>query len=231
MTTYTFTTSGSTGVPKKFTVDDDFMAARAARRTSALNAVLAGITKLFIDIQEENIITKSYRSWAETNGVKLLRSPGTLAGTIDLFEREQPEVIVSAPSGLMNYVHANRLYRFKTAVGTGMLMDARQADAIEAGLADAAVTVYGMSEVGMVTWATGDQVRLEPGCVGTVCDDAQVEFEGDLMKVKTETMISGYTDPALTARYFHDGWFWPGDKGRRRDDGLIVLTGRARQGV
>jgi acyl-CoA synthetase len=39
-------------------------------------------------------------------------------------------------------------------------------------------------------------------------------------------MIEGYTDPALTARYFKDGWFYPGDLGRLQD-GLLVLAGRA----
>lgn len=74
--------------------------------------------------------------------------------------------------------------------------------------------------------ATAAQVESIPGCAGALCPGVQVEFDGELIRVKTATMIQGYDDPALTAQYFKDGWFYPGDRGRLTD-GLLVLAGRA----
>jgi long-subunit acyl-CoA synthetase (AMP-forming) len=39
-------------------------------------------------------------------------------------------------------------------------------------------------------------------------------------------MITGYDDPTLTAEWFRDGWFYPGDRGRLVGD-LLVIEGRA----
>lgn len=52
------------------------------------------------------------------------------------------------------------------------------------------------------------------------------ESEG-LIRLQSPQMIhSYYKNPQASARSFKDGWFYPGDRGRLQDDGLLVLAGR-----
>ena len=47
------------------------------------------------------------------------------------------------------------------------------------------------------------------------------------IRLRAPGMASGYLDGGeQTASRFRDGWFWPGDMGRFRDDGSLVVLGR-----
>lgn len=226
MTIHTFMTSGSTGEAKRFTIDDDFLTRRAAVRTQALAVALADTKSVLCDLPPSNIVTISYIDWAKGNNVKFFSGAGSTAKTLALAEKEKIDTIISTPGGLCNYARANGVYKFHAAIGTSMMMSDVQSILIEDDLADTVYTVYGASEVGAVAIASGDQIRLEKGCVGAVCPDVQIRFVDGELQVKTPTMIAGYDDPEITARYFADGWFRTGDAAKQRDDGLIVLSGR-----
>lgn len=80
--------------------------------------------------------------------------------------------------------------------------------------------------------------RTPTAICGFLWPDAQVEVvdethaplprgEEGLIRVRTPHMVSGYhNDAQATAEAFRDGWFYPGDRGALRGDGLLVLAGR-----
>lgn len=224
----TFRTSGSTGIPKSFTVDDDFLTARAADRAGSRGAALADMTSLFCDVSPKSIAGVSYRMWAQANSIRYFdNGGGTMAKTLALFASEDIDVLVAIPSGLLNYARAGGAHRFKSIIGTGDTLSASQLKSIQAGLGENVFNTYGASEVGSIAQADAAQIVLEPGCVGALCPGVTVRFVDGKVQVKTPSMISGYDNAALNAQFFSDGWFCPGDLGHLRDDGLLVLDGRA----
>jgi long-subunit acyl-CoA synthetase (AMP-forming) len=151
----------------------------------------------------------------------------TIEAALQLCAAERVEGIVSRPTELLDYAATKHDYRFAFVLGTGGPAAAEQSAAIRAGLGENLWFSYGASEVGSIALATAAQVEAIPGCAGALCPGVQVEIDNDgRLRVKTATMIAGYDDPAATAQYFRDGWFYPGDVGHWTDDGLLVLGRR-----
>jgi long-subunit acyl-CoA synthetase (AMP-forming) len=146
-----------------------------------------------------------------------------------LFESANIDCIVGNTGGLMNYAQAQGPHRFKCIIALGTLTMPRQAGMITSllGTDDNSLSIsYGTQEVGALATATAAQSQSANGCVGPLCPDVQVEIEDGLIKVKTATMISGYTDPELTVKFFKEGWFIPGDYGHLTEPGMLVLEPR-----
>lgn len=71
-----------------------------------------------------------------------------------------------------------------------------------------------------------------PGAVGTPLDGVKVRIseEGEVQIKSPGTMVGYYKRPDLDAEVFtEDGYFRTGDKGERRADGLLKLTGRVKE--
>lgn len=104
-----------------------------------------------------------------------------------------------------------------------------------------AVRLYGMSEAcGPVTMmsrseplerrATSDG-RVASGMeVKVVDDDGRSLPTGSEGRILTrgDSLLIGYTDPALTSAQVRDGWFDTGDVGTVDDDGWMRITGRTK---
>jgi len=47
------------------------------------------------------------------------------------------------------------------------------------------------------------------------------------VRVRGDHVANAYaSDPKATAKFFRDGWFFPGDLGRLTTDGMLVIVGR-----
>jgi len=71
-----------------------------------------------------------------------------------------------------------------------------------------------------------------PGYVGLPYPGVEVRIseEGEVLIKSPGTMVGYYKEPTLTAEAFtEDGFFRTGDKGERRADGLLKLTGRVKE--
>jgi long-subunit acyl-CoA synthetase (AMP-forming) len=71
-----------------------------------------------------------------------------------------------------------------------------------------------------------------PGYVGAPYDGVQVRItdEGEVLIKSPGTMVGYFKRPDLDAEVFtEDGYFRTGDKGERRADGLLKLTGRIKE--
>jgi cyclohexanecarboxylate-CoA ligase len=97
---------------------------------------------------------------------------------------------------------------------------------------------YGMTECPMICQGsphdTDDQLAYSEGKPVFGCEvritlddgrEAPVGVDGEV-RLRGPMLAKGYTDPALTAESFVDGWFRTGDLGHVRPDGHVTLTGR-----
>jgi acyl-coenzyme A synthetase/AMP-(fatty) acid ligase len=123
-------------------------------------------------------------------------------------------------------------------VVTGSVLS--QAVALEARLrlSQDIVISYGATECGSITMGPATLLEADPGAAGYPVPGARVEIvdaSGEVLppgvqgevRIATERTSAGYIgDPAATARAFRDGGFYPGDVGRLRPDGVLVIEGR-----
>jgi long-chain acyl-CoA synthetase len=97
---------------------------------------------------------------------------------------------------------------------------------------------YAASECGAISMALPDEHdayessgRPLPGIeLQVIGADGSVLPPGEAgeIRVRAPGMASGYLDnPAQTAQRFRDGWFYPGDVGRLRVDGQLLVQGRS----
>ncbi|MDO8418571.1 MAG: AMP-binding protein, partial [Rubrivivax sp.] len=90
---------------------------------------------------------------------------------------------------------------------------------------------YGMSEDNSFSHASYGEFS-EPGYVGVPMEGVQVRISdsGEIL-IKSPAQFSGYyKQPELTAQSFtEDGFFRTGDLGERRADGMLKITGRAKE--
>jgi len=90
---------------------------------------------------------------------------------------------------------------------------------------------YGMTEDNSYSHTSNEQAS-EPGYVGVPMAGVQVKLspEGEIL-IKSPGQFSGYyKQPELTAASFtEDGFFRTGDRGERRPDGLLKITGRTKE--
>lgn len=98
--------------------------------------------------------------------------------------------------------------------------------------------IYGATECGSISMGSATMLEHDVGAAGYPVPGARVEVvdaEGKALppgqqgevKVVTERTSAGYIgDPTATAKAFRDGGFYPGDLGRLRLDGLLVIEGR-----
>ena len=87
---------------------------------------------------------------------------------------------------------------------------------------------YGLGEVGLVSMATPEMVREDPTSVGVLEPGVELELVADdEIRVRIPNMPHDYHGPdAGKQGRFRDGWFYPGDRGRRAPDGRLYIEGR-----
>lgn len=100
------------------------------------------------------------------------------------------------------------------------------------------VISYGAAETGSATMADGAWLDDHPGCAGYAVPGVRVEVvdeggrlaapdvQGEI-RIISDRQSAGYIDdPEATARAFRDDGFYPGDLGRLRPDGMLLVDGR-----
>lgn len=223
----TLQTSGSTGEPKTFDVSDEHLNRRVERLASCKGPEFNSLRSLFMDVRRDSTTFHRNALWCMRNDVELHLPRVSFDRTIDMLNECTPEGIITSPGSLMLYARAARpgplAHRFRYIQSTGAILTPDNCRAVRAALlADggALYSGYGASEVGSIALADAEQIEAEHGCVGFVLPDVELELvERGRVRVRTPTMIE--------SRVAADGWFYPGDRGRFRADGMLVLTGRA----
>jgi long-subunit acyl-CoA synthetase (AMP-forming) len=90
---------------------------------------------------------------------------------------------------------------------------------------------YGMTEDFAYSHSSTPQLTA-PGCVGAPMVGVKVKLsdEGEILVKSPGQLVGYYKRPDLDAEVFtDDGYFRTGDKGERRADGVLKLTGRVKE--
>lgn len=228
MPTFLGATSGTTGQPKSYTVTDEHLARRIAHMNDASRGDgFESCSKLFIDFTARSYFGVVYPRYAEQHGKQCYHaSHGTIEATVAFFKSEGIDGITSTPQGLYNYAQAlNGTHQFKWILASTSRLTPGLSKAIREGMGDNLWSSYACTEVGIISIASANQIETIPNCVGKIVPDIEVRFENGEIVLKSDLMIPGYDDPALTAEKFRDGWFYTGDLGHMEDD-LLILDGR-----
>lgn len=106
-------------------------------------------------------------------------------------------------------------------------------------LTDDVLGIYGLSETLGVAAADLDLIENVPGAAGYMTPNVELRLldqdgeevplgEAGRVVLRSTQIASGYLgEPEETASAFRDGWFHTSDLGRLREDGLLMLEGRA----
>jgi acyl-coenzyme A synthetase/AMP-(fatty) acid ligase len=139
--------------------------------------------------------------------------------------REQTEAPIPLPS-------LRAVMTGGSLVSRALLMEAR------ARLCSHIVCQYGSTEAGATAFATADRLAGIEGASGYVAPWALVEVvdENDrtlppgsegILRIRAGCQGAAYPpDRPDPQSGFRDGWFYPGDRGRLRADGLLIVAGR-----
>lgn len=97
---------------------------------------------------------------------------------------------------------------------------------------------YGTTETGTISHAPGSFLAFEEGAAGYVVPWVTLQaVDGDykplppgaegVFRVRTDEQAYYVADDPENRLLHRDGWFYPGDIGTVREDGLVVVTGRS----
>jgi acyl-coenzyme A synthetase/AMP-(fatty) acid ligase len=126
----------------------------------------------------------------------------------------------------------------RTIMTGGGLISHNLMSEARAKLCSTIVIQYGSSEAGSTAYALADQIDGVEGATGYVVPGAEVQVidengkplpadtEG-VLRVRAPWLAQAFSREAASAQSdIRDGWFYPGDRGRLRADGLLIITGR-----
>jgi acyl-coenzyme A synthetase/AMP-(fatty) acid ligase len=236
-------TSGSTGIAKGVALSHQMLFERNARLDYAWLDRWSRSSRLFCDLGLSSVLGLYFVLYMLGRGGMIMLMGEDIVGTIQSLNLFQMQNMATSPYGLAEYLKFHEAQptfhcNFDHILVAGSALTKQLASRAWARMSPNLITSYGATETGMV--ASGDaRVTIEVrGAVGFVLPDAQVEIVDDthrpvqrgsegIVRVHTAQVVNSYfRDPATSARHFRDGWFYPGDVGYLRGDGLLVVTGR-----
>ncbi|WP_307872945.1 class I adenylate-forming enzyme family protein [Paractinoplanes ovalisporus] len=228
-------TSGSTGVPKGCCQTYGSMtaawAAHPDRWPQAVRRLAERLQRYLVFGSLSSQVMLEY-------GVLTLAAGGTLVvarppGFPDAIVRHRATASVITVGKLNQLVRDQRgrpadLSSLRALMVSGSpLPPGRLAEAIDV-LGPVVFHGYGQTETGMIAMLTPPE--MTPGALDSVGrPPVEVQVRDGEIYVRTPAQASHYwNDPAETAAVFVDGWVRTRDLGAVGDDGLLRLTGRAR---
>ena len=229
--------SGTTGAPKKMLMTRAMVDARI--RTGGLSQMGHRRVHAAVGLDTETGFRAPLVAWA--TGQSALY-PETGFRWAEFLVRSRPQVLVMVPAQL-DALLAGLPQDFAPLPGLNVILISGSPSPALFARARARLTpevfvVYGSTEAGLAAQASPGLLSTETGLTGLVSPSAEVEVVDEAgvrvawgalgrVRVRTEEMVAGYLDDAaLTARYFQDGWFYPGDLGALSATGRLSLHGR-----
>ncbi|UDY23894.1 AMP-binding protein [Nocardioides sp. Kera G14] len=204
-------TSGSTGTPKQV-----LLSRRAVRASAALSAARLGGSGRWI-----LALPPSYVAGLNVIARSLLAG----SAPVILGDRDFGEAVREAGPGAFLSVVPTQLARLLPSHPRELAT--LHTVLLGGGPIDPALRVRA-ADVGVNVVATYGSAETCGGCVydGVPLDEVSVAIADDgRVRISGPTLADGYSDPALTAESFVDGWFLTSDAGRV-EDGRLQVFGR-----
>jgi len=236
-------TSGSTGESKGVAFTHQNLAARTAHATYAKGPRFAHCARLLCDLGFATSPGFRYALSLLSRGGTIYYlgpEPTDILQTLDL---HQIEGMATSPYGLgefLKFFEADSAFetRFDHIICQGAMLSAELSRRARARMCQNLYTSYGATETTTVAFGPASVTELIPGAVGYVTAGVTIEIvdaQGNLLPPDTDGHVrirSKHTateyigDPQTSRIHFRDGYFYPGDIGRLRVDGIFIISGR-----
>lgn len=232
--------SGSTGIPKWFTISHENMANRVLRRIESFDLTSSDI---FVRLPAISFLGSKYRYFTH------LAAGGTILipdfDGIDLLKMFE-QFSVTFVSGvaiqiesLLKAVERNgpKLDKLRVLELSASLISQDLRRNIVRKLTKNLYVTYSSNEFGASNIAYPNEVLSTENTVGKPLPGIELKIVDKLgrqlptgtpglIKMKTRSMIGGYLN-VDGAKYFQGGWFFPGDIGFMNESGQLIHLGRA----
>jgi acyl-coenzyme A synthetase/AMP-(fatty) acid ligase len=236
-------TSGSTGVAKGVAFSHGKMFEKNARLDYTRLDRWSRSARLFCDLGLSSSLGFYYVLYMLSRGGMIMLMGEDTVGTLQALNLFEMENMATSPYGLAEYLkfyesQPEFACNFDHILVAGGALTRQLAARAWPRMSPRLITTYGAAETGAI--ASGDaRITTEvPGAVGFILPEAEAEIvdtedqplprgEEGIVRVRTAQAADCYFgDPQTSARYFRDGWFYPGDFGYLREDNLLVVGGR-----
>ena len=239
-----FLTSGTTGEEKGVAVSHHMMVSRINRQDLFFGPQSPFCGRTYLDLSlTTSLGFQTLLATLWRGGVLLMT--GDSEATIKAIPRYKIQNMVGSPKGLMNFFEAvERRPEYRSgleAVFTGgSILSEALSERVRARLCSNLTNGYGSTEATMVASMPAHFAKGITGAMGYILPGMKVEIVDDegrilpigsegAVRIQSEYGVTEYLDdPEETDRVFRNGWFYPGDFGHFRNDGLLVISGRTR---
>ena len=239
-------TSGTTGDAKAVAFTNRMLFERIARHEFLFGNRLPACSRIFLNVGLATAFGFRFLLHGLWRGGTLFFPGDRLESTLQAFERDGIQAMISAPYGLAKFLEfcgksGSFQSRLDVIIAAGSYLSAALSEQARARLCPNLISAYGSTETNTIATAPAQVIAGVPGAVGYVAPDVTVEIldgagrqvpdgtEG-IVRLRSPYSVSGYLgDAEETATAFRDGWFYPGDVGRVTRDGLLIIAGREKE--
>jgi acyl-coenzyme A synthetase/AMP-(fatty) acid ligase len=236
-------TSGSTGIPKAVAISHSQVMKRVSRFHFSFGARFSQCLRVFCDLGLTTSLGFLVPVFCLMRGGLVYFYGDDGLGSLQALNLYRIQTMITSAYNLNHYVefleqHTSFAVDLDHLIIGGSTAHKELIDRAWSRICSRIIGAYGATEVGVVASSDVRELRGAPGAVGFVHPTAKVEIvdqsgaglgpnmEGRIRIKSAEMATQYYGDPTASAQSFRDGWFYPGDVGSLRDDGLLILSGR-----
>jgi acyl-CoA synthetase (AMP-forming)/AMP-acid ligase II len=235
-------TSGTSSTSKAVPLSHKLLANRMARHNTFGNR-LADCSRIYSDVPISSSLGFQFLVYALSRGGMAFFTGEDFLSTLRVIEDYKVQCLVGSPGGfenLLRWLDTVPAYQSNVEVifCGGDVLSRSLSDRLRARICPHLIAAYGSTEASMSAVAHAHEIADVPRAVGFITPGVVVQIvdssgtllppgEEGQVRVRSEFAVDHYLgDPEESKRVFRDGWFYPGDLGTLRDDGLLTITGR-----
>ena len=236
-------TSGTIGEPKAVAISHRLLASRMSRHITVFGNRLGNCSRIYTDVPISSSVGFQFLVYALWRGGTAFFPGDDFDRTFRVFEDYKVQCLVGSPGGFENLVKwfsSGPAYQsnIEAVFCGGDLLSRSLSERIRSQICSHVIAGYGSTEASMSAIAHAHEIAEIPQAVGFVTPGVAIQIvnsmgdvlpseqEGEI-RIKSEYAVDGYLgNPEASSASFRNGWFYPGDIGTLRDDGLLVVSGR-----